>query len=95
MSDVTHHMRLLSKNIIDAYSDDENEMNNAAPVPTSSEMRTIMKNKACRQMNQGRFLLLDFAQGAPVFLTVRSCSLPLLYGFVDYCRSCCIVRHAD
>ncbi|GFT93388.1 hypothetical protein TNCV_337531 [Trichonephila clavipes] len=25
-----------SKNIIDADSDDENEMNNAAPVPTSS-----------------------------------------------------------
>ncbi|GFW35937.1 SCAN domain-containing protein 3 [Trichonephila clavipes] len=33
-----------SKNIIDAHSDDENEMNNAAPVPTSSEMRNIMKS---------------------------------------------------
>uniref|UniRef100_A0A8C4RRF5 Tigger transposable element-derived protein 4 n=1 Tax=Erpetoichthys calabaricus TaxID=27687 RepID=A0A8C4RRF5_ERPCA len=33
-----------SKNIIDADSDDENEMNNAAPVPTSSEMRNIMKS---------------------------------------------------
>ncbi|GFV73013.1 putative DD41D transposase [Trichonephila clavipes] len=28
-----------SKNIFDADSDNENEMNNAAPVPTSSEMR--------------------------------------------------------
>ncbi|GFW92776.1 SCAN domain-containing protein 3 [Trichonephila clavipes] len=27
-----------SKNIIDADSDDENEVNNVAPVPTSSEM---------------------------------------------------------
>ncbi|GFW46045.1 hypothetical protein TNCV_3276631 [Trichonephila clavipes] len=34
-----------SKNIIDADSDDENEMNNAAAFPTSSEMRNIMKNK--------------------------------------------------
>ncbi|GFU51021.1 hypothetical protein TNCV_4462131 [Trichonephila clavipes] len=32
-----------SKNIIEAHYDDENEMNNATPVPTSSEM-TIMKN---------------------------------------------------
>ncbi|GFU86267.1 hypothetical protein TNCV_369231 [Trichonephila clavipes] len=31
-----------SKNI-DADSDDEKEMNNAAPVPTPSEARTIMK----------------------------------------------------
>ncbi|GFX83842.1 hypothetical protein TNCV_351061 [Trichonephila clavipes] len=28
-----------SKNVIDADSDDENEMNTAAPVPTSSEMK--------------------------------------------------------
>ncbi|GFW88673.1 hypothetical protein TNCV_2833341 [Trichonephila clavipes] len=33
-----------SKNIIDANSDDENEMNNAATVPISSEMRNITKN---------------------------------------------------
>ncbi|GFW74607.1 DDE-1 domain-containing protein [Trichonephila clavipes] len=33
-----------SKNITDADSDDENEMNNAAPVPTESEMRNIMKS---------------------------------------------------
>ncbi|GFY14032.1 hypothetical protein TNCV_1296931 [Trichonephila clavipes] len=32
-----------SKNIIEAYSRDENEMNTAAPVPMSSEMRSIMK----------------------------------------------------
>ncbi|GFV19445.1 uncharacterized protein TNCV_3663781 [Trichonephila clavipes] len=32
------------KNIIDEDSDDENEMNNAAPVPTSSKMRNIMKS---------------------------------------------------
>ncbi|GFU76977.1 hypothetical protein TNCV_4521331 [Trichonephila clavipes] len=33
-----------SKNIIDADSDDENEMNNAAPVPTSSEIKNIMES---------------------------------------------------
>ncbi|GFV07822.1 DDE-1 domain-containing protein [Trichonephila clavipes] len=32
-----------AKNIMDADSSNENEMNNAAPVPTSSEMRNIMK----------------------------------------------------
>ncbi|GFX29521.1 hypothetical protein TNCV_4775951 [Trichonephila clavipes] len=33
----------ISKNFIDADSDDENDMNNAAPVPTSSEMKHIIK----------------------------------------------------
>ncbi|GFU70353.1 SCAN domain-containing protein 3 [Trichonephila clavipes] len=33
-----------SKNIIDADSDEENEMNNAAPDPTSSEMRSTTKS---------------------------------------------------
>ncbi|GFX14853.1 hypothetical protein TNCV_1485951 [Trichonephila clavipes] len=33
-----------SKNIIDADSDDENVMSNASPVPTSSEMRNVMKS---------------------------------------------------
>ncbi|GFX62101.1 hypothetical protein TNCV_2228271 [Trichonephila clavipes] len=33
-----------SKNISDAESDDENEMNNAVPVPTSSEMWNIIKS---------------------------------------------------
>ncbi|GFU14943.1 hypothetical protein TNCV_795191 [Trichonephila clavipes] len=33
-----------SQNIIDADSDEENEVNNAAPVPMSSEMRNIMKS---------------------------------------------------
>ncbi|GFT51181.1 hypothetical protein TNCV_3084111 [Trichonephila clavipes] len=49
-----------SQNIIDADSDDENEMNNAAPVPTSFEMRNIMKiNRLeyiklyCRNSNLG------------------------------------------
>ncbi|GFT59067.1 hypothetical protein TNCV_186471 [Trichonephila clavipes] len=32
-----------SENIIDADFDDENEMNNAAPVPTSSEIWNVMK----------------------------------------------------
>ncbi|GFW49386.1 hypothetical protein TNCV_3058931 [Trichonephila clavipes] len=32
-----------SRNIIDADSDDENELNNAVPDPTLSEMRNIMK----------------------------------------------------
>ncbi|GFX50059.1 hypothetical protein TNCV_2375481 [Trichonephila clavipes] len=32
------------ENIIDADSEDENKMNNAPPVPTSSEMRNIMKS---------------------------------------------------
>ncbi|GFV16507.1 hypothetical protein TNCV_4785691 [Trichonephila clavipes] len=34
-----------SKSLIDADSDNGNEMNNAAPVPTSSEMKNI--NKMC------------------------------------------------
>ncbi|GFS47718.1 histone-lysine N-methyltransferase SETMAR [Trichonephila clavipes] len=33
-----------SKNINDADSNNENEMNNAAPYPTSSEIRNIMKS---------------------------------------------------
>ncbi|GFX30764.1 hypothetical protein TNCV_1181421 [Trichonephila clavipes] len=33
-----------TKSIIDTYSDDENEENNAAPVPTSFKMRNIMKS---------------------------------------------------
>ncbi|GFV40420.1 hypothetical protein TNCV_2535881 [Trichonephila clavipes] len=32
-----------SKNVVDADSDDENETNSVAPVPTSSEIRNIMK----------------------------------------------------
>ncbi|GFV48351.1 hypothetical protein TNCV_2479161 [Trichonephila clavipes] len=32
------------KNIIDADSDNENEMNNVAAVPTTSEMRNIIKS---------------------------------------------------
>ncbi|GFV16689.1 hypothetical protein TNCV_4418761 [Trichonephila clavipes] len=32
-------------NIMDANSDDEEEINNAAPVPTSSKMRNIMKSR--------------------------------------------------
>ncbi|GFV08426.1 hypothetical protein TNCV_328601 [Trichonephila clavipes] len=32
------------KNTIDADSKDENEMNNAAPVPTSSGMRNVLKS---------------------------------------------------
>ncbi|GFX58918.1 hypothetical protein TNCV_806221 [Trichonephila clavipes] len=35
-----------SKTIIDTDSDNENEMTNANPVPTSSEMRNIMKKKS-------------------------------------------------
>ncbi|GFV11702.1 hypothetical protein TNCV_976911 [Trichonephila clavipes] len=35
---------LSSKNIIGADSDDESEMNNAAPVPTSPEMKNDMKS---------------------------------------------------
>ncbi|GFW95577.1 hypothetical protein TNCV_1722751 [Trichonephila clavipes] len=33
-----------SKTIIDADSDDKNEMNNAAPGPASSELRNVMKS---------------------------------------------------
>ncbi|GFU21819.1 uncharacterized protein TNCV_3283061 [Trichonephila clavipes] len=33
-----------SKDIVDANSDDKIGVNNAAPVPTSSEMRNIMEN---------------------------------------------------
>ncbi|GFT79210.1 hypothetical protein TNCV_2766451 [Trichonephila clavipes] len=34
-----------SKNIVDADSDDANAMDNAAPDPTSSEMKNIKKSK--------------------------------------------------
>ncbi|GFS63870.1 hypothetical protein TNCV_1128791 [Trichonephila clavipes] len=34
-----------SKSIIDADSDDENETNNTAPVPTSAEMKNVEKIK--------------------------------------------------
>ncbi|GFX66902.1 hypothetical protein TNCV_999411 [Trichonephila clavipes] len=34
-----------SKNIIDADSDDENEINNAASARTSSELRNVMKSR--------------------------------------------------
>ncbi|GFU55705.1 hypothetical protein TNCV_1650061 [Trichonephila clavipes] len=37
----------ISTNVIDADSNDKNEMNNAAPDPMSSEMRDIMKNMLC------------------------------------------------
>ncbi|GFV09891.1 hypothetical protein TNCV_2318211 [Trichonephila clavipes] len=33
-----------SKNIIDANSDEQNEMNNTASVPTSSEVKKVMKS---------------------------------------------------
>ncbi|GFY34901.1 hypothetical protein TNCV_154741 [Trichonephila clavipes] len=33
-----------SKNIVHTHSDDESEMNNSTPVPTSFEMRNITKN---------------------------------------------------
>ncbi|GFV40419.1 hypothetical protein TNCV_2535871 [Trichonephila clavipes] len=36
-----------SKNIIDPNSDAENEMNNAAPVPTSFEIMNIIKSMLC------------------------------------------------
>ncbi|GFY30601.1 hypothetical protein TNCV_3117631 [Trichonephila clavipes] len=38
-----------SKNIIDADSDDENEMINAAPVPTSFEMRNVMRKRVLQK----------------------------------------------
>ncbi|GFU88662.1 hypothetical protein TNCV_4443391 [Trichonephila clavipes] len=36
-----------SENTADADSDDENGKNNAAPVPTSSEIKNVMKRFAC------------------------------------------------
>ncbi|GFX29838.1 hypothetical protein TNCV_4749671 [Trichonephila clavipes] len=42
-----------AKNIIDADSNDENEMSNAAPVLRSSEMRTILK---ITDMNHARLI---------------------------------------
>ncbi|GFV95535.1 hypothetical protein TNCV_4575361 [Trichonephila clavipes] len=41
-----------SKNIINADSGDENEMNNAVHVPTSSELRNIMKSLKRSQARQ-------------------------------------------
>ncbi|GFV43556.1 histone-lysine N-methyltransferase SETMAR [Trichonephila clavipes] len=38
------------KNITDAHSNDENETNNAAPVPTSSEMRNVLKSEHASQV---------------------------------------------
>ncbi|GFW14261.1 hypothetical protein TNCV_3548501 [Trichonephila clavipes] len=40
-----------SKNI-DEDSDDPNEMKNAAPVPTSSEMRNIMRTPVCDHLDR-------------------------------------------
>ncbi|GFV57737.1 hypothetical protein TNCV_4463351 [Trichonephila clavipes] len=43
------------KKILDADSDDENEMNNAAPVPTTSEMRNThyeIHNHSNNEMNE-------------------------------------------
>ncbi|GFU77232.1 hypothetical protein TNCV_4126091 [Trichonephila clavipes] len=38
-----------SKNITDADADKENEINNVAPVPTSPEMRIVMKSARKRE----------------------------------------------
>ncbi|GFW39017.1 hypothetical protein TNCV_1830091 [Trichonephila clavipes] len=46
-----------SKNIIDANSDDENEMNNAVLVPTSSEKRNAMKN--CSTVSTEELIAVD------------------------------------
>ncbi|GFV59125.1 uncharacterized protein TNCV_1908571 [Trichonephila clavipes] len=40
----------LKKSVIDTDSDDEKEMNNAAPVPTSSEMKNIQNKKSVRKI---------------------------------------------
>ncbi|GFY38916.1 vesicular glutamate transporter 1 [Trichonephila inaurata madagascariensis] len=39
-------------------------------------MRPLCSLEACRQRNKDRLLPLDFAQGTPVLLIIRSCSLP-------------------
>ncbi|GFT27496.1 hypothetical protein TNCV_1275881 [Trichonephila clavipes] len=44
-----------SKNVVDEDSEDENEMNNTAPVPTSSKMRKVMKNTNVRNKCNGQF----------------------------------------
>ncbi|GFW20626.1 DDE-1 domain-containing protein [Trichonephila clavipes] len=51
-----------SINIIDTDSDDENEMNNAVPFPTSSEMRNILKTMRSyldTQTNGGMYIKMD------------------------------------
>ncbi|GFU23255.1 hypothetical protein TNCV_2559551 [Trichonephila clavipes] len=47
-----------SRNITDADSDDENEMSNKAPVPTSFELRNIMKILLPKRL-LARFFLTD------------------------------------
>ncbi|GFT92568.1 hypothetical protein TNCV_1480631 [Trichonephila clavipes] len=49
--DILELLQIL-KNIIDADSDYENEMNNAAHGPMLSEMRNIMKTDTGRQMGE-------------------------------------------
>ncbi|GFW98143.1 hypothetical protein TNCV_2491971 [Trichonephila clavipes] len=41
--DILEFVQSSHKSIIEADSDDENAMNNAAPVPTSSEMKHVTK----------------------------------------------------
>ncbi|GFU18734.1 hypothetical protein TNCV_1352841 [Trichonephila clavipes] len=48
------------KNIIDVDSGDKNEMNNAAPVSKSSEMRNVMKSRHCRKEIVSKVMLHDF-----------------------------------
>ncbi|GFU70150.1 hypothetical protein TNCV_5057441 [Trichonephila clavipes] len=46
-----------SKNIIYVDSDDENEINNAAPVTTSSEMKNVMRRSFAMQEKGGNRLV--------------------------------------
>ncbi|GFU78272.1 hypothetical protein TNCV_5008491 [Trichonephila clavipes] len=49
-----------SKNIIDADSEDKNEMNNATPVPTSSKMINVVKNNMLTKYQMIKFI--DFCE---------------------------------
>ncbi|GFV52909.1 hypothetical protein TNCV_2875771 [Trichonephila clavipes] len=66
-----------SKNIIDANSDNENEMNNSAPVPMSSKMRNIMKKemdlvpKMPAFMNKQAQLSIEDANETRLVISIR------------------------
>ncbi|GFU17134.1 hypothetical protein TNCV_1853881 [Trichonephila clavipes] len=78
----------LKKCLIHADSNDENEMNNAAPVPTSPELRSIMKS-ICNYLDgqsQCRFIhrALEAWKGPDKLdLTSPSLDSPVPWGHVE------------
>ncbi|GFT82364.1 hypothetical protein TNCV_2388621 [Trichonephila clavipes] len=67
-----------SENIIDADSDDENEMDNAAAVPTSSELKNIMKKRDPLVTRKGSQTLPWVLEGTSENFPLVCCSEVLL-----------------